>query len=557
MRGCLTCRLRHLKCDKSGSKCLRCQRSGRECVPAPGKSEEVSFRHGQNPSLRGKGPPRYGESDLAFPDDQVWVDTSSDFDFKDETDQTAAEYYVVPVTVQASSSRSSSEHSTPPSTMDSALATPNLVIPPYAAGSQLGSRSNSVNSPRAPTTPTPIGQPRLSNLTEAFLLRHFQKYLAPWLDAFNPERHFSTDVIERATQSPLLLYACLAVSACHLSRTTNSIAGEVAHAYHERCISIMLPVLDKPEFMIGIDILLSSTVILRFFESISCAWTTSSTQNSYPANASHPTAHSPPNDQQHHLLAGSVYVSSHVDSAISGGLASASFWAYVIQDIQFALTYQKCLRLTFAPFDDRLRRWWAAKPALSDGDWTNRAIWLLAETIDFCYNIPGRSHEGRIGSVGETALKHRILEWELGRPDTFVPLHVSPPDPGSGKPFPVAWYTSLWHATAIQHICLTKSLMLIRELEFYDRSMLHLDQPVKLRNDLAETLNFMFGIAVSADDDPTLRITACHALFVCTSWVEDPVVQNLLIDLLRRSEREDGWPWGYMHNQVVQAWRPI
>lgn len=64
--------------DKSGSKCLRCQRSGRECVPAPGKSEEVSFRHGQNPSLRGKGPPRYGESDLAFPDDQVWVETSTD-----------------------------------------------------------------------------------------------------------------------------------------------------------------------------------------------------------------------------------------------------------------------------------------------------------------------------------------------------------------------------------------------------------------------------------------------------------------------------------------------
>jgi len=32
----------------------------------------------------------------------------------------------------------------------------------------------------------------------------------------------------------------------------------------------MLPVLDKPEFDIGIDILLSSTVILRFFEQISC-----------------------------------------------------------------------------------------------------------------------------------------------------------------------------------------------------------------------------------------------------------------------------------------------
>jgi hypothetical protein len=41
------------------------------------------------------------------------------------------------------------------------------------------------------------------------------------------------------------------------------------------------------------------------------------------------------------------------------------------------------------------------------------------------------------------------------------------------------------------------------------------------------------------------------------SWVEDPVVQNLLIDLLRRTERENGWPWGYVHNQVVQAWRTM
>ncbi|KAJ5121048.1 uncharacterized protein N7515_009009 [Penicillium bovifimosum] len=522
MRGCLTCRLRHLKCDKSGSKCLRCQRSGRECLPAPGKSEEVSFRHGQNPSLRGKGPPRYGESDLAFPDDQIWVETSSpDLDFRDETDQTAAEYYVVPVLRQTSAERSSSEDRSTPSssTMDSSL-TPNLVIP--YAGSQLGS-SSTVHSP----APTPMSQPRVPNVTEAFLLRHFQKYLAPWLDACDPNRHFSTYVVERATRSPLLLYACLAVSACHLSRTTNTISIEVAHAYHERCISIMLPVLDKPEFEIGIEILLSSTVILRFFESIS--------------------SHSPPNDPQHHLLAGSVYISSHVDSAISSGLASASFWVFVIQDIQFALTYQKCLRLTFAPIDDHLRRSWLAKPVLSDGDWTNRAIWILAETVDLCFN----SSRERVEK--EIALRNRINEWEVSRPDSFAPLHVSPPDHAAGKPFPVVWFMSLWHATAIQHICLAKSMLLIRDLEVYDRSILHREQPAKLR-DLTDTLNFMFGVGISADE-PSLRLTACHALFAYSSWIEDPVVQNLLVDLLRRTERENGWPWGYLRHQVVQAWR--
>lgn len=140
-----------------------------------------------------------------------------------------------------------------------------------------------------------------------------------------------------------------------------------------------------------------------------------------------------------------MYISSRVDYVISGGLASASFWVFVIQDIQFALTYQKCLRLTFAPFDDRLRRWWAAKPTLSDSDWTNRAIWLLAETVDFCYNVSGCNYGCRLGVAGENALKQRILDWENGRPDTFAPLHVMPPDPGRAKPFPMVWYASSWH----------------------------------------------------------------------------------------------------------------
>ncbi|KAJ5180897.1 Protein of unknown function DUF3468 [Penicillium capsulatum] len=535
MRGCLTCRLRHLKCDKSGPTCLRCQRSGRECVPAPGKSEEVSFRHGQNPSLRGKGPPRYGESDLVFPNDQVWVESSSDYSFKDETDQTAAEYYVVPMTGNChhSLSRSSSEtRSTPSSTIDPSGTGSNSTVPQYIAESRVPSRSNSSISPLSENTP--ISQPRLANVNEAYLLRHFQRHLADWLDAGDPERHFSADVARRASQSPLLLYACIAVAACHLSRTANTILPDVADGYHERCVSIMLPVLDKPESDIGIDILLSSTVILRFFEQIS--------------------SHTPSNDPQRHLLAGSVYISSHVDCAISGGLASASFWVFVIQDIQFALTYQKCLRLTFAPFDDRLRRWWIAKPVLSVGDWVNRAIWLLAETIDFCYNVSGRNYGGHLGVAGENALKKRIREWETTRPDPFVPLHVSPPEPNHGKPFPVVWYTSLWHSTAMQHICLAKALMLIREMEVYERS-LSPDQCVRIKEQITENLNYLFGVALSADDEPSLRIMACHALCACPSWIDDPVAQKLLFDLLRRTERDNGWPWAYVEQRILQAWQ--
>lgn len=106
--------------------------------------------------------------------------TSTD-SFKDETDQTASEYQVV-VTPPKSVSRSSSEgRSTPSSTID--LPSTGHHLPLYVADSQPGSRSTSANSPQATGTPVGHGQPRLANVNEAYLLRHFQRHLAPWVSS--------------------------------------------------------------------------------------------------------------------------------------------------------------------------------------------------------------------------------------------------------------------------------------------------------------------------------------------------------------------------------------
>ncbi|KAI2791973.1 hypothetical protein POX_b02002 [Penicillium oxalicum] len=450
--------------------------------------------------------------------------------FKDETEQTAAEYHVLPVNGPLGSRSPSEPRSTPSSTIDSALLTRNNSISHTIAEPRESSRSDSITSPQSSITP--VSSPRLTNVNEAYLLRHFQRSIAPWLDAGDPERHFCADVVGRASESPLLLYACLAVSACHLSRTTHAISPDVADGYHERCVSIMLPVLDNSNYEIAIDILLSSTVILRFFEQIS--------------------SHTPSNDPQRHLLAGSVYVSSHVECAISGGLASASFWVFVVQDIQFALTQKNCLRVAFAPLDDRLRHWWAAKSVLTDGDWVNQAIWLLAETIDFCYHVPDHPYTTYTKIAEGNALKQRLRDWEERRPDTFTPLHISSPDPRAGKPFPVVWYTNLWHSTAIQHLCLAKALILIHELEIYDFT---LDQRAQIKEQITENLNYLFGIALSSDDEPSLRILAGHALCACSAWIEDPLAQTLLFDLLRRTEKDNGWPWAYFEQRILHTWR--
>lgn len=122
----------------------------------------------------------------------------------------------------------------------------------------------------------------------------------------------------------------------------------------------------------------------------------------------------------------------------------------------------------------------------------------------------------------------------------------------------------------MQHVCLAKALMLIRELEVYNRTMPvgqrtnlkvrfpfiptrhHLTKP---QSRITENLDYLFGIAFSADDEPSLRIMACHALCACSPWIEDPLAQNLLFDLLRRTEMENGWPWAYVEHRILATWR--
>ncbi|GKZ68520.1 hypothetical protein AnigIFM63309_004618 [Aspergillus niger] len=528
----LTCRQRHLKCDKTGSSCLRCQRSGRQCIPAPTKTEEVTFRHGQNPSLRPKGPPRYGESDLAFPPDQIWVGMPAQVSFEDETDRTAADYHVLPVNPPSASRKDTFKRrslaSTATSTSSHALqpvlspsdSTPSKAFPPQGL--------DPVNFPFA--FDELRDRQKVASFNEAFLLRHFRKTLGPWLDVCDHERHFSLDVVERAPTNPLLLYACLAIAARHLSHTNHNIPPNTADGYHERCIGILLPVLENKEIEISIDILLASTVILRFFEQIS--------------------SHSPSNDLQRHLLAGSVYISSQVECATSGGLAEASFWVFVMQDIQFALAYQKPLRLTLSPFGERLYLLWQHASSQKDRDWTHKAIWLLAETINHCYGV-NPSLEMEV--VGRSTLKRRIHAWDLEKPDSFRPLHYSAADPRVGRPFPVIWFTKSLHAIAVQHICMAKALILQQEL----KALYSTPSPQDIQmteGNMTRSLSILFGIALSVDDEISLRVMACHALCACGSWIRDPLAQTCLLDLLRRTEAENGWPWSYMVQKLSQEW---
>ncbi|OOO04844.1 hypothetical protein OAory_01111810 [Aspergillus oryzae] len=444
--------------------------------------EILPFSPEQSLFLRPKGPHRYGKSTPAFSGGQFCLNIRLEIASEDETPFAVADYHVG---IPQFSSRK---------LLDSASSLVSVVHPP--AEPQLFRAPLDTPSPTARNLPatTIMGtDQKICNMDEASLLRHFRRTIGAWLDVSDNERHFSVHAVEIAPSSSLLLYACLATAACHLSYTNKSVHPSVADKYHEKCISILLPAVKTIDFGIDIDIILASTVILRCLEQLS--------------------ARSLSQDQQRHILAGSVYINSHPDCGLAGGLAEASFWAFVLQDVQCALATRRPLRLATSSLEKGLLPTWEYRSYPTERDWAHRALWLLAETINYCY---GPSTAAHMPPVISDVLKRKICDWEMQRPAIFQPLHFSPADSSSGRPFPALWFTSTSHAIAVQQICLAKAL--IHEHESRALHSATTNRNVKII-EIVRNLNIVLGIALSADDDPPIRIMACHALFACKFYL--------------------------------------
>ncbi|KAJ6111194.1 hypothetical protein N7486_003429 [Penicillium sp. IBT 16267x] len=446
MKGCVTCRERHIKCNKQLPTCFQCRRSKRECVPASRVPPRISFNRAQKSSRLSNGPSGDGSKDFLFSTNQVWIAVPDHVTFRDVTDDVASSYREIEKETTPSAASyghiSILEENTVspvmeigpdylveprdllgqsatglPSPLDgSAYSIRQASIASFSALSPAGSTLNSQRDSRyKPLTDRTF----LSDLEEARLFRHFGSVIAHWLDVCDNERHFATDVVSRASSSSLLLYACLSISALHLARTAHTFTEELAESYHERCVAILIPMLNPLDHRQDLDILLASTVILRLFEQMCCK--------------------KPSDDFQRHLRGSSAFVNSWVDCAVSGNLTEASFWVFVGQDIQYSLCDQSSLRINFQLFNDKLQQVWQAESSPPERSWTRKAIWLLAETVQYCYSDNKKSAEEY------ESLRARLEDWENMKPDGFSPLFYAEADPVGGSPFPTVLYTHSWH----------------------------------------------------------------------------------------------------------------
>jgi hypothetical protein len=93
---------------------------------------------------------------------------------------------------------------------------------------------------------------------------------------------FTTEVLRLAPFCPVLLYSLLSLSAIHMNRVGHYDINE-AENYHEKCIELLLPMLNE-DHAITDGALLASSVLLRFYEELSGKITRNATKTRIGCN---------------------------------------------------------------------------------------------------------------------------------------------------------------------------------------------------------------------------------------------------------------------------------
>ncbi|KAL1632399.1 hypothetical protein SLS56_003641 [Neofusicoccum ribis] len=239
------------------------------------------------------------------------------------------------------------------------------------------------------------------NRDEAMLLQYFITELSPWFDFCDKDRHFGTTVVQLSSTCEPLLNAILAVSAKHLS-LTSEYCPLASDKYQRKCLQILIPALNDQDSLLD-PTLFAATAILRLFDEMT----------------------DPVGDRRSrgHILGTHILLRAQETPSPTSSLRAASLLVALRQEIFISFF----TRTAVQPLADYLpiSRSSSTSPDDSDYAWAVRAIALAADALTFCHGQAGKSVEGW------QALRARLDAWQRGKPPSFAPVRHEP-----RKPFP-------------------------------------------------------------------------------------------------------------------------
>ncbi|KAJ6059393.1 uncharacterized protein N7446_000045 [Penicillium canescens] len=399
-KGCERCRTRHIRCviPAGASACTPCSRLGRACHLDP----RFQFKAVHHVYQKSNGAP--ARFDLAWDEEQVWVDVSRPATFVLETnDVLAGDEKNASPDEKDRSSTNISEHD-----RGGNRELYMVDIDKARAGSPAIHEDESQQYPTSGPLSHPSGNESTLSLREASLMRYFIQKIAPWADICDVQSHFSTEVPRRALQNSMVLKAILALSARHDAILAGDSDWE-ASTYHGQCLQLLIAALDQAETNCDENMLIA-VVILRIYEEL---------ENN--------------TDQQFHLLGSNRLVNLVARSASSGGLAEAVSWQFLRQAIYASIVQYQPLQLNMQNYERS-----SMFHRHDDAACANVIIYHCARIIQLCSDAPGRI----VDREAWRNISESVIEWNRTKPMTWQPLRYQAPDISVDRPFPELWMIS-------------------------------------------------------------------------------------------------------------------
>ncbi|KAF1844633.1 uncharacterized protein K460DRAFT_95343 [Cucurbitaria berberidis CBS 394.84] len=519
---CDRCRTRHYRCDSKQPKCGRCEHAKKECIYETGR--------------------RFRRSSISesFSDSQPWVSLPPRIQFFDESSDIRSQYTTdssSPFTgspvghVQfqnASSSGSGNDHvETPTSTLIAptegftVLSLLNaespvqqqMSTPPPPHNHQVGSVSFQHNNSSTFVYQQPPGEPILWPLEheqEAMLLQHYIENVALFFDMIDHECHFGVHVVQRAKQNSTLMNAILALSARHLSRTTD-FDPYIADAYYQRCFDTLIPALNE-NVAIKEESLLAATIILRLLEEMNISVIGS--------------------DPQGHLFGTQAIIRAAEQSyaATTGpSFRQAVYWAAFRQELWISLMTQRAFQLHIFPADRSL------EPA-NDSIWATRTIAHLGDVSNFVFG------EGRHSLAKYNQLMDENKSWRTYRPDSFDPFFFRQDPDGSSRNFPDIRFHEKSHVMGTQYNTLAHMLLIVHDPAIPQLGPAHKQARAAVDQMVQSDVRTLCGVAQSNAKFFPSKFVACFAIALVGDRFTVREDQEKLRELWYACERAHGFP---------------
>lgn len=359
----------------------------------------------------------------------------------------------------------------------------------------------------------------LSATQEALLLRHWVENVSGFFDFLDPRRPFAIEVPQRARSNRTLANAVFALSARHLSGTTDFDAL-IADQYLEGCLRTLIPTLEDSEAVMDDD-LLAALVILRMLEEMDLPFVGS--------------------DLQSHLFGTQAIIRAQRTDTKSSNLSQATRWCAFRQEIFGSLNSQRAFQLNMMQADID----WAMN-ANDDAAWACRAVLHCRDAIQFSLGAEGTSSE-------HTELREDNVKWRINKPTSFEPFYVDIQSSSNGN-FPDVRMHMDWHVMASQYNILAHILLTVYDPKFPRSGPSHKQAVREVDRQVQEDVKILCGIGLSNPQTASAMQVACMAISLCGDRFTDDEEQHQLQGILARTEKIHGWPTAAIEQQLKVAW---